>query len=75
MVSAYVLIKLEGGVDPKHLEHVREHPEIKSLAFVLGPFDVVLECQVESFDDLGRLARELWSCPGVSESATYPVIQ
>lgn len=74
MVSAYVLVKLQGGSDPAQLQHVGEHPEIASLKFVLGPYDVILECRVESWEALGKLAQQLRSCPGVAESVTCPIM-
>lgn len=76
MVAAYLLIKIEGGTSTAGttLEHVRRRPEVKSIEWILGPYDCVVRCEVESIEALGALARQVRSCPGVDESTTCLVV-
>jgi len=70
MVSAFLLVKIEGGSKIGSMDHVTKRPEVKKLTWVLGPYDVIMECELPSMDALGNFAREVRACPGVSESVT-----
>ena len=77
MVSAYLLIKIEGGSNTAgaSLEHVRRRPEVKAIEWILGPYDCIVRCEVESVDALGALARQVRACPGIAESTTCLVVE
>ncbi|MCC7105036.1 MAG: Lrp/AsnC ligand binding domain-containing protein [Chloroflexi bacterium] len=70
MVTAYLLVKLEGGTKVGNLEHVRSRPEVSDVHFVFGPYDAIVRCEVSDLDALGELAKAVRSCPGISESLT-----
>jgi hypothetical protein len=70
MVSAFLLVKIEGGSKIDSMDHVTKRPEVKSLTWVLGPYDVIIQCELPSMETLGAFAREVRACPGVSESIT-----
>jgi DNA-binding Lrp family transcriptional regulator len=70
MVSAFLLVKIEGGSKIDSMDHVTKRPEVRKLTWVLGPYDVIIECELSSMDALGGFAREVRACPGVSESIT-----
>ncbi|MFN8522452.1 MAG: Lrp/AsnC ligand binding domain-containing protein [Chloroflexota bacterium] len=70
MVTAYLMVRVQGGTKVGDLEHVRKHPSIKEVTWVLGPYDAVIKVEAASVDALGLIAKELRSCPGVSESVT-----
>ena len=76
MVAAYLLIKIEGGSNTSDttLEHVRRRPEVTAIEWVLGPYDCIVRCEMESVEALGALARQVRSCPGVDESTTCLVL-
>ena len=70
LVSAFLLVKIEGGSKIDSMDHVTKRPEVKNLTWVLGPYDVIIECELPTIDLLGGFAREVRACPGVSESIT-----
>ena len=70
MVAAYLLIKIQGGTKTEGLEHVTAHPQVKKMTWVLGPYDMIIECELDSMDDLGAFSRMVRACPGVAESVT-----
>ena len=70
MVSAFLLVKIGGGSKIGSMDHVTKRPEVKRLTWVLGPYDVIIECELPSMEALGGFAREVRACPGVSESIT-----
>ncbi len=70
MLTAYLLVKVEGGSNIEKIDHVRKRPEVRDLTLVLGPYDAIVRCEVEDMNGLSKLAREVRACPGVSESVT-----
>ena len=70
MVTAYLLIKIEGGTKITGMDHVTSHPQVKKMTWVLGPYDAIVECELPSMEDLGKFARIVRACPGVAESVT-----
>jgi DNA-binding Lrp family transcriptional regulator len=75
MVTAFLLIKIEGGTKIEGMQHVTSHPQVKRMTWVLGPYDAIIECELASVDELGAFARVVRSCPGVSESVTCLAVE
>jgi hypothetical protein len=75
MVSAYLLIKIQGGTKTEGMEHVTSHPQVKKMTWVLGPYDVIIECELNSMEELGAFARVVRACPGVAESVTCLAVE
>ena len=70
MITAYLLIRVEGGTKAEGIQQVTSHPQVKKFTWVLGPYDAIVECELPSMDQLGAFARVVRSCPGVAESVT-----
>ena len=70
MISAYLLIKIQGGTKIEGMEHVTQHPQVKKMTWVLGPYDAIIEVELPSMESLGAFARVVRACPGVAESVT-----
>jgi len=42
---------------------------------VTGPYDVIVRCEAESADDLGKLiVGAIQKMPGITRTLTYPVV-
>lgn len=70
MVNAFLLVRVEGGSKIGSMEHITKRPEVRRLTWVLGPYDIIIECEQPTMDALGAFAREVRACPGVAESVT-----
>ncbi|MGB8021739.1 MAG: Lrp/AsnC ligand binding domain-containing protein [Candidatus Nanopelagicales bacterium] len=75
MVHAYILIQTEVG---KAAHVVAEIGRIDGVAVardVTGPYDVIVEANADSIDDLGRLVvASIQQVPGITRTLTCPVV-
>ncbi len=73
-MTAYILVKLAHSADISKARHSLQQPGVKSVDLILGPWDALVRCEADSVEGVGRLAQQVRSCPGVTDSLTCPVI-
>lgn len=55
MVGAYVLITTEGKNTAQILKKISKIKNVKQVAAITGPYDIIAEVEGENLDSLGRL--------------------
>ncbi len=74
-VSAYVLIQTEVGKAATVAAQVRDIPGVLAADDVTGPYDVIVQAEAESVDDLGRMiVSRLQMIEGITRTLTCPVV-
>ncbi len=75
MVSAYILIQTEVG---KAAQVAKEASDIKGVTAaddVTGPYDVIVQAEARSVDDLGKLVvAKIQAVDGITRTLTCPVV-
>lgn len=75
MVHAYILIQTEVGKAKAVVAEISTVPGVQVAHDVTGPYDVIVEAQAESIDDLGRLVvASIQNVPGITRTLTCPVV-
>ncbi len=75
MVHAYILIQTEVGRAPMVVEEVGAIDGVTVAHDVTGPYDVIVQAQAASIDDLGRLVvASIQTVPGITRTLTCPVV-
>lgn len=76
MIKAYVLVVTNPGETKSVVAAVRKVPGVKELHEVMGPYDVVIELEVESLSDVPPiLSDRIRSIPGIESTTslvTFP---
>ncbi|MGH7425115.1 MAG: Lrp/AsnC family transcriptional regulator [Candidatus Methylomirabilales bacterium] len=74
-VQAYILIQTEVGKAAQVAKSVREIHGVKSAEDVTGPYDVIVQAEARSVDDLGKLVvAKIQSVEGITRTLTCPVV-
>lgn len=74
-VRAYILVQTEVGTAARVAEQIRALPGVLAADDVIGPYDVITQCQAETIDDLGRLvAGRMQMIAGVVRTTTCTVV-
>ena len=74
-VKAYVLINVDTPLTRQTLEALSRLPHVMEVNELLGPFDAVVEFEVEEFDQVAEvLRREIRTVPGVRSTVTSVAI-
>ncbi|MDQ4149206.1 MAG: Lrp/AsnC ligand binding domain-containing protein [Actinomycetota bacterium] len=74
-VQAYVLIQTEVGKAAKVANEVRDIQGVKSAEDVTGPYDVIVQAEANSVDDLGKLVvAKIQAVEGITRTLTCPVV-
>jgi len=74
-ISAYVLIQTEVGKAVAVAEAVRKIDGVAAADDVTGPYDVIVQCEAASLDDLGKLVvSAIQSVDGITRTYTCPVV-
>ncbi len=74
-VSAYILIQTEVGKAAQVAKEASEIPGVKSAEDVTGPYDVIVQAEATSVDDLGKLVvAKIQSVEGITRTLTCPVV-
>ena len=69
-IKAYILVVADPGQTKKVLEAIRAIPEVRECHEVMGPYDIVVELEVENLTDVPPiLGQRLRVIPGI-ESTT-----
>ena len=70
MIKAYVLVVTQPGDTKSVVNALRAIPGVKELHEVMGPYDIVIEIEVESLSDVPPiLSDKIRTIPGI-ESTT-----
>ncbi len=76
MIKAYVLVVTDPGETKNVVAAVRKVPGVKELHEVMGPYDVVIELEVESLSEVPPiLSDKIRSVPGIESTTslvTFP---
>ena len=74
-VRAYVLIQTEVGKAASVATKVAEIPGVVRAADVTGPYDVVMEAEAETVDELGKIVvSRVQLIEGITRTLTCPVV-
>jgi DNA-binding Lrp family transcriptional regulator len=74
-VQAYVLIQTEVGKAAKVANEVRSIDGVNSAEDVTGPYDVIVQAEAGSVDDLGKLVvAKIQAVEGITRTLTCPVV-
>jgi DNA-binding Lrp family transcriptional regulator len=75
VVHAYILIQTEVGKAPSVVAEIGAIPGVTVAHDVTGPYDVIVQAQAESIDDLGRLVvASVQKVPRITRTLTCPVV-
>jgi len=75
MISAYVLIEVEPGLDKKVLDEVRKLDGVSEAYFVMGSYDIIVVVKDASQSDLKyKVSKGIRGIKGVRHTYTLPVI-
>ncbi len=76
MIKAYVLVVTNPGETKNVVAGVRAIPGVKALHEVMGPYDIVIELEVESLSDVPPiLSDKIRGVPGIESTTslvTFP---
>jgi len=74
-VSAYVLIQTEVGKAAQVAEQVARIEGVVSADDVTGPYDVIVQAEAGSVDELGRMVvSKVQLIDGITRTLTCPVV-
>ena len=74
-LRAYVLIQTEVGKSTSVATRVSEIEGVITAEDVTGPYDVIVEAEAESIDELGRMVvSKLQLIEGITRTLTCPVV-
>ncbi|MVA75649.1 Lrp/AsnC family transcriptional regulator [Auraticoccus sp. F435] len=74
-VRAYVLVQTGVGQSAAVSEQIRRLEGVVVARDVTGPYDVVVEVEAATVDDLGRLVvAQVQTVPGITRTVTCPVV-
>ncbi|MCU0263152.1 MAG: Lrp/AsnC ligand binding domain-containing protein [Candidatus Nanopelagicales bacterium] len=75
VVHAYILIQTEVGKAPSVVAEIGAIEGVTVAHDVTGPYDVIVQAQAGSIDDLGRLVvASIQKVPGITRTLTCPVV-
>jgi DNA-binding Lrp family transcriptional regulator len=74
-VQAYILVQSEIGTSEQVVLATRAIAGVLEANEVTGPYDVIVRCQADSVDDLGKfVVSAIAKVPGITRTLTCPVI-
>lgn len=74
-VRAYVLIQTEVGKAASVATRVSEIPGVVQAEDVTGPYDVIVQAEAETVDDLGKIVvSRVQLIEGITRTLTCPVV-
>ncbi|ANS80637.1 Transcriptional regulator, AsnC family [Serinicoccus hydrothermalis] len=76
MVKAYMLVQTEVGLSASVTRAVRELDGVESADDVAGPYDVIVQVQAPSVQELGRgVIAHVLEVPGITRTTTCTVVE
>ncbi len=73
-MKAYVLVKFEPDADLSKANHALSEPGVEKMDLVLGNWDAIACIVADDMAALSKVAAKIRKCPGIKDSATYPVV-
>lgn len=74
-VQAYILIQTEVGKAAQVAREVNAIQGVTSAEDVTGPYDVIVQAEADSVDDLGKLVvAKIQAVEGITRTLTCPVV-
>jgi len=74
-VKAYILIQTEVGKAAQVANEVASIDGVTSAADVTGPYDVIVQAEAGSVDDLGKLVvAKVQAVEGITRTLTCPIV-
>jgi DNA-binding Lrp family transcriptional regulator len=74
-ISAYVLIQTEVGKAANVASAVRKINGVRAADDVTGPYDVIVQTEASSLDDLGKMVvSQIQAVEGITRTFTCPVV-
>lgn len=74
-VTAYILIQTEVGKAAQVAKEVSGIEGVTSAEDVTGPYDVIVQAEANSVDDLGKLVvAKIQGVEGITRTLTCPVV-
>jgi len=75
-VHAYVLIQTDIGRAAQVAEQVSAIEGVVTAESVTGPYDVIVQAEAPSMDDLGRMVvRDVQQIEGITRTITCPIVK
>ncbi len=75
-IRAYILINTQIGQTQKVAEELKKLPEIKKIDIIMGPYDILVEIEVPTYEDISNiLLNKLQSIPAINHTMTCPVVE
>jgi DNA-binding Lrp family transcriptional regulator len=75
-IRAYVLINTQIGQTQKVVEELRKIPEVKKIDIIMGPYDIIVELEVPTYEDISNiLLHKLQNIPAINHTMTCPVVE
>lgn len=75
VVQAYILIQTEVGKAAQVAREVSEIPGVTAAEDVTGPYDVIVQAEANTVDDLGKLVvAKIQAAQGITRTLTCPVV-
>ena len=76
MVKAYILVQTEVGVSARVTRAIRELDGVQSAEDVAGPYDVIVQVQAPTVQELGRgVIAHVLEVPGITRTTTCTVVE
>jgi DNA-binding Lrp family transcriptional regulator len=74
-VKAYVLIQTEVGKAVDVADAARDIPGVVSAEDVTGPYDVIIQTEADTMDELGKMVvSRIQLVDGITRTLTCPVV-
>lgn len=73
-MKAYILVKFDPKADLSKASHAVSEPGVEKMDLVLGNWDAIVSVVADDMASLSRISAKIRSCPGISDSVTYPVV-
>ena len=75
VVQAYILIQTDVGRAAEVARAIGGLPGVNRAEDVTGPYDVIVQAEAPSVDELGRLVlAQVQTVPGITRTVTCPVV-
>lgn len=74
-VQAYILVQTNVGKAAEVATAIRSLPGVTVAQDVTGPYDVIVQAEAPSVDELGQLVvAKVQNVPGITRTVTCPVV-
>uniref|UniRef100_A0A7V4JQV3 Lrp/AsnC family transcriptional regulator n=1 Tax=Thermodesulfobacterium geofontis TaxID=1295609 RepID=A0A7V4JQV3_9BACT len=75
-IRAYILINTQIGQTQKVVEELKKLPEAKKIDIIMGPYDIIVEVEVTTYEDLSYiLLNQIQNISAINHTMTCPVVE